>query len=206
MPEQKHNRCRCWLAVCQLLCSLLLATASCLLFFNGRQFSEPKHFLSLAETIDSYSTVLRTQRDVYLGFYETLPPYRNTVQSLEQLVGNCLPLAGNLHKISELPIFNQFFGSLKDISVSLNNTLVGLKESLQATDNALERYNPEIHQNVLVAIDNTTAELDKLSVLLRQQALFARQTALLLLAVGLLTSLVFALNACFHLASLRQVV
>ena len=204
MSKERPNCLRRWLAGCQLACSLLLAIASIILYRNSRLISEPEQFLSLADTVGSYGTVLKTQRNVYLGFYEMIPPYRSTVQALHQLVNNCLPLAANLNMLSELPLFSQMMSPLKNVSANLNETMVGLQDSLEATDKALERYNPVIHQNVLDAIDNTIKELDKLSSLLRQQAQLVRQTTLILLAGGLLTSLVFALNAYFHLASLRQ--
>jgi hypothetical protein len=204
MSATKSNRLRAWLAGLQLVCSLLLAIASVVLYQNGRLISDPERFRSLAETVGSYRTVLENQREVYLGFYAMIPPYRDTVQALDKFVAKNIPFVEKVDELSELPLINQFCGSIRPITKNLHETLVGLQKSLEATENALEAYTTETHQNVLAAIDNTTKELAEISGLLQQQAQLVRQTTLILLAIGLLTSLVFALNACFHLASLRQ--
>ncbi|MBP1583947.1 MAG: hypothetical protein J6866_08325 [Victivallales bacterium] len=204
MSATKSNRLRAWLASLQLVCSLLLAVASVMLYQNGRLVSEPERFRSLAETVDSYRTVLENQREVYLGLYAMIPPYRDTVQALDKFVAMNIPFVEKVDELSGLPLINQFRGSIHHITQNLHETLIGLQKTLAATENALDTYTTETHQNVLAAIDNTAKELADLSDLLQQQAQLVRQTTLILLAGGLLTSLVFALNACFHLASLRQ--
>ncbi|NLF94208.1 MAG: hypothetical protein GX564_10000 [Oligosphaeraceae bacterium] len=184
-------------AVLVLVLSLLLAGIVVAVFYNSRNLADSRRIASLAATLDAYCQVLQTQKMVYLGFYDSLPPYRKTLQNLTALSQALHPLAQATLKLSSFALGEyRPFGRLEELGEKIQGSIEGISESLQATDNALGNFDEQAHAEVLQAIDRTTGELQDLAQLLRAQATATERSAWLLLAGGLLVSCLFAVLGC----------
>ena len=181
-------------AVLVLVLSLLLAVVVVAVYSNGRSLADSRRIASLAATLDSYCQVLQTQKAVYLGFYDSLPPYRKTLQNLTALSQALHPLAQATIKLSHFTLGEyRPFGRIEELGEKIQGSIEGISESLQATDKALGNFDEQAHVEVLTAIDRTTGDLQDLAQLLRTQSTATERSAWLLLAAGLLVACLFAL-------------
>jgi len=174
--------------------SALLAVLCVALFYNGRRLADARQISSLASTLESYCQVLQTQKMVYVGFYESLPPYRKTLQNLSGLSQAVHPLAEMIVKLSNFSLGEyRPFGGIEGLGDKMQGSIAGIAESLRSTEKALGNFDEDAHAEVLLAIDQTIADLNNFSQLLHSQAATAERSAWLMLVSGLLVSCLFFL-------------
>ncbi len=181
----------------QIILAVLLAFAAIYLYLLNRQATKSDVFESSAALLNHYAGVLKTQRQVYEGFYEVLPPLRNNIQSIGAFSADIEKLANNLLGISklQLPLVDVApFSSLATPAQRLKELAEDNLATMAAADKALGAFDVNAHQQVLGAIDNTILELQHNAIRLQEHGRQVLLTMRVLLFISLVMSLLFFLN------------
>lgn len=186
----------------QIILAVFLAAAAIYIYLLNRQATKSNVFESSAALLNHYASVLKTQRQVYEGFYEVLPPLRNNIQSIAAFSADIDKLADNLLGISklQLPLVDVApFASLAPPAQRLKELAADNLTTMTAADRALGAFDSNAHQQVLVAIDNTILELQHNAGRLQEHGRHVFITMRVLLFISLVMALLFFLNGISNL-------
>lgn len=181
----------------QVILAVFLAAAAIYLYLLNRQATKSDVFKSSSALLNHYAGVLTTQRKVYEGFYEVLPPLRDNIQSIGAFSADIDRLADNLLAISKLhvPLVDLTpFASLAPSALRLKELAEDNLATMAAADKALSAFDVNAHQQVLDAIDNTILELKQNAIRLEERGRQVLVTMRTLLFISLVMSLLFFLN------------
>lgn len=186
----------------QVILAVFLAIAAIYIYLLNRQATKSDVFESSAALLNHYASVLKTQRKVYEGFYEVLPPLRNNIQSIGAFSADIDKLADNLLGISklQLPLVDVApFASLATPAQRLKELAKDNLSTMAAADKALGAFDVNAHQQVLDAINNTILELQHNAIRLQEHGRQVLLTMRMLLFISLVMSLLFFLNGLSNL-------
>lgn len=181
----------------QVILAVFLAAAAIYLYLLNQQATQSDVFKSSAALLNHYASVLITQRKVYEGFYEVLPPLRDNIQSIGAFSADIDKLADNILGISKLhlPLVDLApFASLAAPAQHLKELAEDSLATMAAADKALSAFDVDAHQQVLDAIDHTILELQQNAVRLEERGWQVLVTMRTLLFISLAMSLLFFLN------------
>lgn len=190
-----------------VILALFLAAAAMYLYLLNRRAAKSDVFESSAALLNHYASVLQTQKQVYVGFYEVMPPLRDNIQSIGAFSLDIAKLADNLLSISkmQLPLVDVApFSSLATPAMRLKELADKNLETMTAADKALSAFDYDAHQQILSAIDNTILELQHNAIRLQEHGRQVLLTMRGLLCISLVMALLFFLNGSSNVLKINQ--